>query len=213
MAITTSTITGRLPLPDNTVAAGSYVEFTLTGVDVEGEVVLASPVTANLSGTATISVELWPNSLGQQRTRYRTIAYILGPSGQFRDVDFGYIVVPAADADISDLIPIRLPTNASDVLTINQGETLSVALQMVDEYKGTYDPLTSVTATSWMQRGEDAPVSLTATVTGDVIEVTKTAAAVALLPPGDYDWAIRLTDGVTVSIWTGIVRINGVPDQ
>lgn len=212
MALTTSTITGRLPLPDNTVAAGSYVEFTLSGADSDGtEVPLAAPVTADLDGTGNISIELWPNSLGEQRTRYRTVAYVPGPSNTWRAIELGMIVVPEADAIIADLLPIRLPINASSSYTLTQGETLDLALQMIDEYTGRPETLTGLTAASFIKRGSAAAITLTATVVGDIVQVTKSQSQTATIPVGEYYWQVSVTDGVKTVIWTGTMNIDGAP--
>ena len=209
--VTTSTITGRVPLPDNSVAAGAYVEFVLTGADAANETVLAAPVIAEMDGTSNISVELWPNSFGDQMTRYRTTAYVPGPSGAWLAVPLGYIVVPEDDADIADLIPIRIPANASNRVTFAQGATIRLALRAINDYTGLYQPLSGLTASAAMQRGSDAAVPMAATIAADVVEVVLAAATTAALPAGLYVWAVNLTDGVSVSTWTGEIALTGAP--
>lgn len=212
MALITSTITGRLPLPDNTVAEGGYVQFTLTGVDADGnDVALSEPVIAAMTATGNISVELWPNVLGEQRTQYAVSAFVPGPSGAWREIEFGRIVVQNEDASIADLLPIRLPANFSSDVQIHQGETIDMTMQVVDDYARRIVPLDGLTAASFIKRAGAAQVDLTATIVDDVVQISHSAANTASLPLGQYYWQVSLAEAAKTVIWSGTITIKGAP--
>jgi len=213
MTITTSTITGRVPLADNTIRAGSYVTFQLTGIDTDGETIVDEPIIAALDGTGNISVELWPNSRGQQRTKYRLRAYLKSTDGRtFRMVDCGLIEVPTADADIADLIGIRLPSRPVSAIEVQQGESINYALQYLDD-NNLPKALTGITTTSWIVLGAGPVVPMTVTVIDDAagtLEITLSAATTSGLTPGRYMWYVKMVLGARVVIRSGEIIINGV---
>jgi hypothetical protein len=76
MALTTSVITGDVPLPDGEAALAAELEFVLTGFDTEGDdTVLPGPKFIALDGLSIpAGTELWRNTEGLRATKYRVIA-------------------------------------------------------------------------------------------------------------------------------------------
>jgi hypothetical protein len=105
--ITTTTVTGRVSLPDNVTATGGAVEFLLNAYDTEaGADVTVAPdvISAPWDASGDISVTLWPNSEGTRSTRYRVTIVLPNNAGAKR-IDCGYITVPdAGPVDLNDLL-------------------------------------------------------------------------------------------------------------
>jgi len=213
VAIPTSTVSGRIALPDDTVRTGSHVTFTLSGVDADGDVVTPVAINAPMDGTGNISVELWPNSRGLQRTKYRAIAHVRGGVGKpWRDIDLGNIVVPEADANIADLIGIRIPAEATNSYSAFQGETINLALRFLNENNAPRS-LEGITITSWIILGAGPAVDMVYTLIDEAegtFELALSDTVTASLPPGGYDWWVKLDSGDRVAIKTGQIKIIGV---
>lgn len=100
MALTTSTITGRVPLPNDLVPYRGRVHFGLSGSDTQGaDVVAPGIVTARLAsdGSLPSGFRLWRNTSGTQGTVYRVVAEwdVIG-CGSPHTVDLGYIQIGTA---------------------------------------------------------------------------------------------------------------------
>lgn len=73
MALTTSTITGRVPLPDDANPAAAEIVFTLSGYDTEGSQVIPGGAKARFvldDGDMPAGAKLWRNTEGLRGTVY-----------------------------------------------------------------------------------------------------------------------------------------------
>lgn len=73
MALTTSTITGRVPLPDDANPAAAEIVFTLSGYDTEGDQVIPGGAKARfvlVNGDMPAGAKLWRNTEGLRGTVY-----------------------------------------------------------------------------------------------------------------------------------------------
>lgn len=73
MALTTSTITGRVPLPDDANPAAAEIVFTLSGYDTEGSQVIPGGAKARfvlVNGDMPAGAKLWRNTEGLRGTVY-----------------------------------------------------------------------------------------------------------------------------------------------
>lgn len=73
MALTTSTITGRVPLPDDANPAAAEIVFTLSGYDTEGSQVIPGGAKARfvlVNGEMPAGAKLWRNTEGLRGTVY-----------------------------------------------------------------------------------------------------------------------------------------------
>ena len=122
MALTKTTVTGRLPLPTDLVLPYGTVWFALRKLDVDkasNDVLMPVPVTAAIAANGTFSIDLWPNERGERGTVYDVSAHLkVGASRSDTVVSMGIIIVPeVGPVDIAALmqIPTDAPT-APDVL-------------------------------------------------------------------------------------------------
>lgn len=115
MVLTTTRITGRLPLPDDSVWTGSFVEFTLRAVDIDGtEIVMPRPVAAPLDAEGQIDVRLWPNTSGGRGTSYTVTAHLMSPlTRRTASLPLGIAVVPQVlgTVDLAEMLTLdaRIP--------------------------------------------------------------------------------------------------------
>lgn len=122
MALTKTTVTGRLPLPNDMVLPYGNVQFALRRLDVDkasNDVLMPVPVSAGIGADGKFSIDLWPNERGERGTVYSVSAHLgARPSGKGPVVEMGVIVVPpTGPVDISDLLQIPAPVpTAPDVL-------------------------------------------------------------------------------------------------
>ncbi|MDB6455034.1 hypothetical protein [Falsirhodobacter sp. 20TX0035] len=136
MALPKTRVTGRLPLPDDQIWLGSYVEFQLTGVDTDkasNDVVMPAALPVALNGEGRIDTTLWPNTRSEQGTSYRVTVHLMSPVTR-RTSPFllGKIVVPAvvssASVDLTDLLAMEAPEpTVPDLLA----QTLAAAARAV----------------------------------------------------------------------------------
>jgi len=83
--ISTRNVTGGISFPDDRYPVFSSVEFVLTGIDVNGYVVIPKIVSAQVAANGTFDVDLWPNELGYQNTKYKV--FFVEYSNSFRNVE------------------------------------------------------------------------------------------------------------------------------
>lgn len=117
MALSKTRVTGRLPLPDDQIWQGSYVEFHLTGVDTDkatNDVLMPGPVVVALDDAGRLDASLWPNTRSAQGTNYRVTVHLMSPvTRRTVPCSLGQIVVPivasGATVDITDLLAMEAP--------------------------------------------------------------------------------------------------------
>lgn len=114
MALTQTTVTGRLPLPTDLVLPNGTVWFALRRVGVDKasrSVVMPVPVTAPVMVDGTFSIDLWPNERGDHATVYDVSVHLnVGPNRQGTVIPLGAVVVPlAGPVDIADLVQAAGP--------------------------------------------------------------------------------------------------------
>lgn len=101
MALTTSTITGRVPLPDDASPKAAEVIFSLSGYDTEGNQVIPGGARARFvleaDGSLPLGAKLWRNTEGLRGTSYRVTVRWSEPdrhSGAMaRENDLGWVQV------------------------------------------------------------------------------------------------------------------------
>lgn len=106
MAADTTPITFAFTLPNGDPVAGGKVMFTLSGLDLDGGIVMPTTVEAIIAADGTGSVNLWPNDTGLKATSYKVT---VSPSSGNR-VEAGSIVVPASVAPVAlhTLVPVAM---------------------------------------------------------------------------------------------------------
>lgn len=117
MTVNTTTITGFIVLPDDTVREKSSVIFTMTGFDTDADdnaTVVPIPREAPIAVDGSIDIDLWPNPEGVRATFYRVTFSIYNGNKPYL-VDGGLIEVPVAGGpyDLNDLLPIAPPEGAT----------------------------------------------------------------------------------------------------
>ncbi|MDB6455035.1 hypothetical protein [Falsirhodobacter sp. 20TX0035] len=117
MALTKTTVTGRVPLPTDLVLPYGQIWFTLRSLDVDKasrNVLMPVTVTAAVGKDGTFRIDLWPNARGDRGTVYDVSAHLkVGAGRPDLAVPMGPVVVPeAGPVDISALlqIPVSAPT-------------------------------------------------------------------------------------------------------
>lgn len=118
MALQLTEINGYVRLPNGVDARTARFEFRLTSFDTdapEDTLVVPDVVVGTLDEDAYLSVELWPNELGERNTYYRV--RVIVPQGMRRvanTYDLGGIVVPeVGPVDINDLLVVGPPPNVT----------------------------------------------------------------------------------------------------
>ncbi len=209
MAITKSTITGDLPLPDGTVTPGSYVEFTLMAADRETyHVVQPVTVSAPIGPGGGISVDLWPNGLGERETRYRVTANIVDPvRRRATPIDLGVIKVPVGGASIANLLPIRV-AGAKSEAAIHRGDSRTFALQWLNA-DGRPAVMSGFALSARLERGGvEVPLGVAwISAAAGTLEITLSAAVSAGLPIGAHRLVVRATSGARVTSLRGTINI------
>lgn len=104
MALTLATVTGRLVDQAGVAQAGATLTLTLDRPDVdaaEGYLLpLAQVFTADAAGLVTVQV--WPNALGSEGSRYRVVAVTADGAALFS----GAITVPLAGGNLFELLDL-----------------------------------------------------------------------------------------------------------
>lgn len=121
MSLTTSNITGRVPLPTNEPTIRAVVTFTLVGYDTQGRNAIPSGAdavfTLNRDAEIQAGAKLWRNTAGLRGTVYRMTATWFEPSNMRaqKSYSFGYVQVgDAADYTIADLLNSAPPDAVPD---------------------------------------------------------------------------------------------------
>lgn len=99
MTLTTTNVTGAVPLPNGLAPHGATLRFALSGFDLDGAVIAPVPVDIAISDAGEVETSLWPNARGLRETHY-TVALIL-PAGfgqPERQIRLGSITVPEAES-------------------------------------------------------------------------------------------------------------------
>lgn len=112
MSLTTSTITGRIPLPNNSVSGSVSVVFTLNSTDTQGVNTIPQDSSVRYrmmeTGEFPAGAVLWRNTSGLRGTSYRVeVQWIEVESGRpvTKDVMLGYVQVGDAPSySLSDLL-------------------------------------------------------------------------------------------------------------
>lgn len=111
----TCLITGKLRDPSGTLLTNARVTFTLTSREKDGDIlILPRPVVAQTDEAGNISVELWPNSLGNAGTAYVVQAATDG--GYVQHPAWMAVVPDAETADINDISELVPPSSVNDAL-------------------------------------------------------------------------------------------------
>ena len=98
MTLTTTLVSGAVPLPDGSAPHGAILRFALSGFDLDGAVIAPVPVDIPISDAGAIETPLWPNARGLRETVY-AVSLVL-PAGYGlpeRQVRLGRITVPEAE--------------------------------------------------------------------------------------------------------------------
>ena len=120
MALATTVVSGRIPLPDDSNPAYALVTFTLTGFDTDGSLVLPEPIEVQADASGIVSVSLWPNVRGLRGTQY---ALKVKTSVVDRDAEYslGKITVDeVGPLDLEDLIGLASPAALSGAVILTQ---------------------------------------------------------------------------------------------
>lgn len=116
MALPKSTISGRFPIPDDSVLPGAYVLLQISGFDTAyADVVAPAPVRVNLDDDGAATFELFQNTAGLRGTYYTVaVRYSTddGTPGSLRGVNLPLANIQVGDAatyDLADLLNTPVP--------------------------------------------------------------------------------------------------------
>ncbi|NPD16349.1 hypothetical protein HOY34_14210 [Xinfangfangia sp. D13-10-4-6] len=139
MALTTSRITGRVPLPSNEPAKAAQLSFALSGWDAEGSQVLAPgkvTVTLEEDGSLPADFVLWRNAGGARATHYQVSASwseTERTTTTRREAKLGRIQIgSAASYSLAELLLAEPPAPAQSwwtSLTQDQYDTMAAATE------------------------------------------------------------------------------------
>lgn len=107
MATETQTVTGVITRPDGTSLSAGIVRFTLSRVDPDttnDEVVIPPVVDAVIGNDGSISVDLWPNTLGFYGTVYKVHVIRMAEAGQQTTLIGRIQVGEAGPYELTDLL-------------------------------------------------------------------------------------------------------------
>lgn len=133
MPLNTVTVSGFLCLPNGETFPNGKVTFCLTRPSNDsGYMLPPEEVIVDIGVDGSFSVELWPNSRYDFPTSYQVTAYEYFPqlSDYGNAYDFGKIVVPETDVNISDILPVFVPTRNTYVL--HRGDSMLLPVVMLD---------------------------------------------------------------------------------
>jgi len=120
MALTTTVVSGRVPLPNDANPANAEVIFTLTGYDTDLAIIIPEPVTATPDAGGNILISLWPNTRGLRGTQY-TVKVKFADPWDVRQYDLGKITVSEGGIlDFEDLIDLPAPAALSGAVILTK---------------------------------------------------------------------------------------------
>lgn len=130
MSLTTSAITGRVPLPNNAVPNSVEVIFTLNGLDTEGVNTLPPESSARFQLTASgefpAGAQLWRNLAGLRGTSYRVeIRWTENVNGRevLREAFAGYVQIgDEAAYTLADLLASPAGSDPAIYVNVPQGK-------------------------------------------------------------------------------------------
>ena len=132
MALTTSLITGRVPMPDDSAATTCELTFTLSGLDTQGADVIPPSARVRsvmlVDGAIPAGFRLWRNTTGTRGTHYIVTARWVSPDRKRGVEDFervlGHIQVgSAASYTLANLLNSAVtPATPSFWMAISQGQ-------------------------------------------------------------------------------------------
>lgn len=133
MPLTTVSVSGFLTLPNGQILTNGRVVFTLTGVaNDSGYMVPHAEVVVETGSDGSFSVNLWPNSRYEIPTTYSVVGYTYDES-KYRNgkgYDFGKVVVPTSNVNISDILPLIVPNK--DTYIMHRGDSASLPIILLD---------------------------------------------------------------------------------
>lgn len=110
MALTTVTVSIDIEQCVGTPLPNARVSFELTGIDIDGALVVpqATSVTCNASGVG--SIALWPNARGSQGTQYKVTVFDQNGGHQ----SSALATVPATNCNLHAILTTPAPATVSD---------------------------------------------------------------------------------------------------
>lgn len=209
MSLTTSNITGRVPLPTNEPTIRAVVTFTLVGYDTQGRNAIPSGAdavfTLNRDAEIPAGAKLWQNTAGLRGTVYRMTATWFEPWNMRaqKSYSFGYVQVgDAAEYSIADLLnsapPDAVPGSWWSSITQDQYDEVIEAAENVES---------ALNGAPWQVVATDA-------VTGKAGARDLTASNVLDMGFGSIPW--YLIDSILPAYVSdedsgGLTEIKGVP--
>jgi hypothetical protein len=116
-AITTTTVTGRIALADDSSVVNGQVHFLLTGYETDAGsdvTIVHHVVSADIDASGDISIDLWPNADGSRGTWYTVTVKVPNNSGA-KSYTLGRITVPeSGPVDLNDLLDSGPATYATE---------------------------------------------------------------------------------------------------
>ncbi|HMT45505.1 MAG TPA: hypothetical protein PKE59_00160 [Novosphingobium sp.] len=211
MAVTLTTVTGSMELPDGTTPRLGRVIFTLTGwarnaphLFVKGSV----DVAAGADGSFSVSLQ----TTDDLDVEY-DVVFSHHDTSLNRDVStpVGRILVPASGpVTLASLLPVRIPAGAKPEATFKRGDTINMGGQWLDGNDRPLD-LTGLTLSCAMMGpdGVTRPLMLIVLdAAAGLTEITLAASDSAALPLGLHQIDVKLSSGARVSrTQTGFINI------
>lgn len=196
MALTTSTITGRVPLPSDENLQFAELTFALSGLDTEGASVLPGGVSTRIvliDSDIPAGFELWQNTAGLHGTHYRVLVrWKVKDRDGIRDqyADLGVIQIGSDPSyTLADLINNGvLPAIGTFWSAITQAQYDAVIQAAADAQASAADAPASATAAAAMY---DGPWLDTVSALIADTSLTYTPAQPSTVSAGDYGLQVR----------------------
>lgn len=214
MAVSLTTVTGTLEFPSGAAPARAVIRFRLIGPDKDGQNMFLGTSEFSVASSGSFSAAVQHTDNMAEQTFYEvTASYFNTESGQQVTRPLGIIKVPlsAESVTLGSLLPVKVPSDASNVHRVKRGDTIDLGLKMLDQYGRALD-LTGFSIAASMRQGGGAPRALTVTRVsnpGGRFDLTLSASLSAALPLGPHDFDIKFSSGGRVSrTMTGTIIVE-----
>ena len=214
MAVSLTTVTGNIEFPNGATPARAGVRFRLTGSDKNGGNLFLGVSEFTVESNGSFSADVQHTDGMDERTFYEVAAsYFDASTGQQANQLLGVVKVPQSETSITlaSILPVPVPSNASSVYRVKRGDTISLGIQMLDQF-GKPMNLAEYSVSARMRKGDGPLVAFGfawAARAAGRFELTLSASISAGLEPGPYDFDIKFSTGVRVSrTLTGTIIID-----
>lgn len=201
MAVTLTTVTGTMELPNGATPHRGRVIFTMTGWAKDApHLFVAGSVDVAVASDGSFSAQL--QSTDDLDVEYDVVfSHVDLATSKDVSTQVGRILVPSSGpVTLASVLPVRIPGGASNQHRLKRGDTLSLAGICLDE-NGRRQNLSGISVSSALRGPDGATRSLVVTIVSAAageIEISLSAAQSALLPVGIHTMDVKFSSGVRV---------------